>query len=59
MKIVAFRIAPAGSFYRVVDFNGMALIERRIADGKYDVCGECLPTQEAIDKLKGFTFTAK
>ncbi|WP_027294279.1 MULTISPECIES: hypothetical protein [Robinsoniella] len=55
MKIVAFRVIPLGGFYRVVDFNGTALIERRIGNS-YDICGECLPTKEAIAKLKALVF---
>jgi len=59
MKLVAFRISPTGDFYRVVDLDGMALIERKISDQKYDVCSKCLPTEEAVKKLKSFVFAEK
>jgi len=59
MKLVAFRITPMRDFYRVIDFDGMALIERKLSGQKYDICGECLPTSEAIEKLKSFVFAAK
>jgi len=56
MKLVAFRITESGDFYRVMDFDGMALIERKTGKRKYDICGGCLPTKEAIAKLKNFVF---
>jgi len=59
MKLVAFRITPMGDIYRVMDFEGMALIERKVSGQKYDICGECLPTKEAIRKLKGLAFAEK